>query len=184
MVDILSVVRCIINYYFVRCIPIPEDNTCFSQLSHTYFAPNIFENAEEFQRELRTIIAPLPTTDPCRGFFSSLSCVLGFPSCNNLTKRLQPVCQEICPVIDVLVAKCMQGVNITALPTLNALFSRYNCTDPTSYYLLPPEYIDTKSCSMFSELLVLTIIHYLMPKFWTVVGLNANGLPDTEPETS
>ena len=148
-------------FYYCRCIPIPEDNTCFSQLSHTYFAPNIFDNLEEFQREFRTIIPRLSTADPCRGFLSSLPCLLIFPSCNRETKKLQPICPEICPTIDMFVDDCMPLVNFSTIPMLRLIFERYNCSDASTYFAVPPEYIDTKSCNAFSKLLVLTYELYI-----------------------
>ena len=140
------------NYFtFVRCVPIPVDNTCFTQLAHTYFARDIYMNAEEFQREFRTIINPLPATEPCRGFFSSLSCALVFPSCNASTNKLQSVCPDICPRIDALIFRCARFVNASAIPLLSSVFARYNCSDPTSYFNVPVEYVDLESCNSFSK---------------------------------
>ena len=140
------------NYFFViRCAPIPAENTCFTQLTHTYFAPNIYQNAEEFQREFRTIISPLPATEPCRAFFSSLSCALVFPSCIAATNKLQPICQHLCSRIDALIFNCVKFVNTSAIPLLNSVFVRYNCSDPTSYFNVPLEYIDLESCNSFSK---------------------------------
>ena len=140
---------------FLRCIPIPVENACFSQLSHTYFTPNIFDNVEEFQKEFRTITLELPTTNLCRGFFSSLSCLLAFPSCNSLTNKVQPICEHLCPTIDMLVYDCMSLVNFSAVPMLTLLFEQYNCTNASSYFIVPPEYIDTESCNAFSKLKLL-----------------------------
>ena len=133
-------------------MPIPVDSACFSQLSHTYFAPNIFDNVDGLQKEFRTIILRLPTTNVCRGFLSSLSCFLAFPSCNSETNKLQPVCEHLCPAIDNLVNDCMSLVNFTTIPMLYLIFQQYNCSNASSYFLVPPEYIDTESCNAFSKL--------------------------------
>ena len=138
-------------YNACRCLPIPQDNTCFSQLSHTYFVPEIFDMSETIQREFRRILSPLPATDPCRGFFTSLSCVISFPACNEDTNKLLPICPNACPFIDALIATCLPLADLTTIPTLSAIFQAYNCTDPASYFMLPDQFYSTETCTIFGE---------------------------------
>ncbi|XP_065909295.1 tyrosine-protein kinase Mer-like [Dysidea avara] len=135
--------------YTVTCIPIPQDNTCFSQLSHTYYVPGIFDMSETIQREFRRILSPLPATDPCRGFFTSLSCVISFPACDKDTKTLLQICPNICPFIDALITTCLPLADLTTIPTLDAIFQSYNCSDPSSYFMFPDQFYNTEVCTAF-----------------------------------
>ena len=105
------------------------------------------------QREFRLILSPLPATDPCRGFFTTLLCVLSFPACDLDTQKLLPICPSACPSIDNLIATCLPLADLATIPTLASIFQSYNCSDPSSYFMLPDEFYNTELCNAFSELI-------------------------------
>ena len=70
------------------CIEVPSDETCLPQLPNPFYAPAAFDFTEEIFLEIQEILRNLDPLNNCRGFITTVICVLRFPACNPTTGRM------------------------------------------------------------------------------------------------
>ena len=130
--------------FFNSCIEVPEDESCQPQLITSFYAPATVDSNSQILREFRDVISQLNTLDVCRAFFSTMDCMYRFPACNATTRKILPICPDICSFVDTVVNLCTEEFrNNPDFPALNQLLDIFMCLEPQSYYNLPAQYIET-----------------------------------------
>ena len=144
----------LLSLQFDRCIEIP-DETCRSQISYSYYAPNAIVFTPELSNEFQAIIPQMNLLDPCRGYLTYVMCAHKFPACNDTTDRLIPVCLAACSSLTQIIQECSGSfffINDPDYPLTNELTNSFSC-EARSYINFPRQYIETdpNDCIEFSK---------------------------------
>ena len=77
-----------------------------------------------------------------------------YPACNPSTKKLIPVCESQCLLVDLEKAQCSVDLLQSNFPLLQNVINSFKCDDPRAYYNFPSQYMETNSteCFMLSKL--------------------------------
>ena len=76
--------------------------------------------------------------DFCKSFWGVFFCFIEFPSCDDNTSELLPICVDRCPDIQAAYDFCFQRRNLSSIeqvdPALFNIYSNFNCSVPETYY--------------------------------------------------
>ena len=102
------------------------------------------------------MIDAIEISESCETLTSALLCAYTFPPCDFNTSQLLSICSARCEMIDEIFATCRQFVNnetLQLIPVLRPLLETFNCSNPLTYFNVPPQFISETTCSDLGKLL-------------------------------
>lgn len=120
-----------------------------------YYSPGVTEITQSNFRNIITLIDAIEISESCESLTNALLCAYTFPACDFNTSQLLPICPQRCELIDEIFGTCRQFVSndtLQLIPVLRPLLETFNCSNPLTYFNVPPQYISETLCSNLGKL--------------------------------
>ena len=149
-----------LHTYLYSCKELPEEDFCFTLLPSNHFAPGTSEisaNPSDLNDEISQINELMEFTT-CGELLNTLNCLVKYPACSADTKKLIPICDTQCLLIDVQIKQCLINLEDkfpgSDFPLVKNLLRSIECDEAETYYNFPFQYIEANStnCLMLSKL--------------------------------